>query len=284
MLEKRVKRYLDDIIEVAFEDVEPTKRERFHWFRLYFRTNEYKTKNGHYIYETHTIEIFNPRRGEEDTVKTCLHEVAHHIDYCMHGTSGHQKPFYDIYERLIYASLDMGIFTKENFLDSSSRDRNKVEKILLAYRKKEVNYQKPILYLVQVWNSYSIKDGLKNQGYSFNKISQAWEREVDDNDLPLEESALQAIGAKKKTDNPDDKKPYYTVCDSALLTNTVYYLKATGDTYVHKEELKDHGFYFNKDHKLWVKKLPGAKHNTELTELNRIFLPKGVKIEWWNRK
>ena len=136
MLHERLKKLMDDIIDVAFssnDDISDYTKKRFKWFKLYVLPKESKTSSGRYIIDTHTIEIYNSRLGGDHMAKCCLHELSHHIDWCLNGTTGHKDPFYAVYAKLIYASLDMGILQLSNFEDSWSSDSEKVQEIIKGY-------------------------------------------------------------------------------------------------------------------------------------------------------
>lgn len=281
-LDERIHKVLDDIIDVAFTDYEDTKRkERFHWFRLNILTKENKTTNGCYHPDTHTVDVYNASHNH--LAKTALHEVAHHIDYCMHGSSGHQEPFYEIYEKLIWASLDMGILTKDDFKNLYSSDRNKVAAIIDRYKPHPVEYQKDEeVSVMRVTNCFEIRKILKEHGYKWNNMEQTWDFVTKTPDE--EEEYLQNLGVFPLGTAPRTTDAEYSICQQSMQIDAVVYIKATGKSYEAREQLKAEGFYFNKENKLWVKKVSAADCKKEIRRLyDETDIP-DVKFSMWSRK
>ena len=54
------------------------------------------------------IRIFNLARPTQTIVKTAIHELAHHVDWCGRGKTGHDKEFYRIYKALLEAAHALG--------------------------------------------------------------------------------------------------------------------------------------------------------------------------------
>lgn len=185
-IEYDLKQKLIEIIEYAYRDFDEPKKERFTWFKLKISKKDLRSKNGHYSYRDHEVVLFNTDRDEANNIKTLLHEVAHHIDYVMHGVSGHKKPFYDIYRTLLYAALDLQFVDLDSFqkMERQSMDFNKVQKILREYVPHHPNKKKEEQYQLKVTNSFFIKDYLKKDGYFFNSLSKSW----DKSNLTMEEA------------------------------------------------------------------------------------------------
>jgi len=229
-----IKKILDDIIDVAY----PDSGNRFKRYKLYLNTEEKDNYSGVYFLKDQRIEIYNMSLGARHVAKCCLHELSHHIDYCLHGTTGHQKPFYEAYQKLIYASLNMGILNKGDFDDFWSQDKNKVKRIVAAYKPEPVDYKLPEQRMLKVRNCFDKKESLKQLGYRWNKLEQVWEKEVKkDTD---ETNKVEELGI-------DD----YEIVTHGLYINAVIYIEASGDTYNSKEQLKKLGFFYDKKNKKW---------------------------------
>ncbi len=255
----RMKHLLDDIIDIAFAS--DANLKRYHAFSFYVVNKENNTSSGHYIPSQRKIEVYNPSLGPRHIAKCCLHELAHHIDYTKNGKSGHQKPFYECYTKLIYAALDMGILEKSDFYDDWSSDRNKVRKIVDKYEPHKVDYTPSGGIIIKVYNAFSIKDTLKKDGYKWNGVEMVWEKELDDkNNIP---SGI--------LDKPSEKMPYYTLSPLLdLKVDACVYIYATGNTYEKRELLKAKGFYYSKEDKVWIKKTSGANARREVKSLSLI--------------
>ena len=266
LLQQRVKKYLDDIIDVAFKDEESSKRKRYKAYKLCFLTAEKTSFNGRYFPLDCKIEINNPSNGPKSLAATCLHELSHHIDHIKHGKSGHQKPFYEIYAQLIYASMDMGILDESDFTRQYSQDRSKVQAILKKYEPTPVEYVNTSKQIICVYNTFDIKDKLKDRNYKWNNIEQAWEKQPGS--IKKATAWLQGIGVVEvDEDSPVPKTPYYIIKNSDIHIDAIIYIGAQGNTYEKKDLLKDRGFFFRKQDKMWLCKVKASELNEKLSEL-----------------
>ncbi len=243
VLDRRIKHIMDDIIDVAYKNEDSIMKKKFHQYKLSIIPTENESKSGDYAPATRQIRVYNPSYGTRHMAKCCIHELSHHIDCMLHGTSGHQKPFYEIYKRLAYASLDMGILRKRDFYDSKSSDRNKVIKFIEQYEPHKVAYKMPEDKYIAVKNCFKQKDALKEAGYKWNNIEQTWEKDTEDQEADI--AFLEKIGCKD-----------YTVKSSGdMHVKAVVYVVAKGKTYDIKDFLNSEKFFFDKDTKLWKKKM-----------------------------
>lgn len=198
-IEWELKNKLIKIIEYAYKDSEDPKKERYTWFRLKIETKDMKTKNGQYNTDTHVIQIFNTIGTDEGSnIKTLLHEVSHHIDWVIHGKTGHQKEFYEVYAKLLYSALDLGYVSMKDFkdMDYRSRDYNKVQKILDEYNPHPVeNTEDEKTFQIKVSNAYEQKEQLKKRKYFWNKLSKTWDKDgLDEEGVNTEKGALEELG------------------------------------------------------------------------------------------
>lgn len=283
MLNSRIKKQLEDVIDVAFAEQEKSERERYKWFQLDISSKECQHTSGMYHEKTHIIEIYNPSLGAKHLAKCCLHELSHHIDWCQNGRSGHQKPFYDIYTKLIYASLDMGILELKDFDDNWSSDQNKVRDIVSRYVPHPVNYHATESVFLRVYNGFPVKDVLKQCGYKWNGVEQVWEKEVD-GDIEPEEEILYQLGIVYSEVVINTKQPYYVISDSNMYIDAVVYIKAEGNTYEKREILKEYQFYFKKEKKLWVCKLNAAEYKHMMITLQADERLKDVRFSVLSQK
>ena len=262
MLEDRMRKILNDIIDVAFSDKSVNERRQYKAFKFRISQSEKKTIGGSYYPKEKLVEVNNPSLGAKHIAKCCLHELSHHIDCCQNGVSGHQKPFYAIYTRLIYASLDMGILEKEDFKDLWARDGKKVWSIIENYAPRPVYYEMPSTPYVCVYNAYSVKNALKESGYRYNKLEQTWEKETDD--ASKEELFLSTLKVKSIKDST---LPYYVIKTPGMKIDAKIYIEATGDTYSVKDTLKKYGFFYKKEEKKWLAKVNASEKDAFLKEL-----------------
>lgn len=263
-LNVKVKKILEDIIDVAYADESEEARLNYKRFFIEIVNKECKTVGGWYAPDKRTIQVFNLSHGSGKTVKTCIHELAHHLDHCKNGKIGHQEPFYAEYRKLLYAALNMRIFTAEDVRnDNWSNDRNKVFAMLDGWEPDFIDYNTDSI-TISVTNGYEKRAMLKGRGYGWDSIQQVWSKEISVEEQADEEIFLEAEGLEFRTTDG---------CE--LNINAIGYITADGNTYEAKDILKKEGFFFSKNGKkaVWKKKinLDAAKE-----EINRLQCIKGL--------
>ncbi len=247
----RIKKILCDIIDVAYSDESEYMRTKYKDFTVEVTDNSLLSRNGSYDPKTAHFSVCNLQRGSGDIVKTCLHELSHHVDFVKNGRTGHQKPFYLAYRRLIYASLDMGITKKSDFDTVGSSDSNKVFKMVEEYTPRPVKYESGDKKLLKVSRAYDIKEQLKEKGFKYNNLEQTWEKPYSENDRAF----------------LDDLSATYSITSEDMYVNAVVRIVAKGKTFDVKDVLRSHGFYY-KDKK-WQKKVRSDELDGELKALKR---------------
>ncbi len=267
-LNLRIKKVLEDIIDVAYRDEDEETRRRYKGFQFYVVNKEVKSTSGMYHYDGHKIEVYNPRLGIRHMSKCAIHELSHHIDLCKNGISGHQKPFYEEYTKLMYASLDMGILTQEDFYDDWSSDRNKVRRIADAYVPHPVEYNSE-QQTIKVLKGFSVKDELKSQGYKWNGLEQVWEKPVET--LEEDMAYLKSIGVPRLTEDSGEfnSGPSYRIDVNGLYVESVVYVTVSGYTYPIKEILKQYGFFYQKEPGRWAAKGTAEEMNALLKRIEQ---------------
>lgn len=278
MLNIRIKRYLNDIIDVAYPDATDNELRLYKGFYIYVTPQEKKRSAGVYYPNERKIELYNARLGINHMLKCSLHELSHHLDYCINGEIGHRKPFYNEYRKLIYASMDMGIFTADVFDDNWSSDQNKVRKIVSEYKPNPVEYNPSFPPIIKVYNAYSIKEDLKTKKYTWNTIEQFWEKETT-NIIEETQFLEQLKCLKSDTEDITIKRPYYVIEDSSFIIVPVVYIEAIGDTYTYKEILKQYGFFFKEKGKKWIKKVNVKNYDREIDNLYSVEELQDIKFE-----
>lgn len=201
-----LKKILNDIIDTAYGAKHPRIR-KYKGFYVKISDKNRRSYHGMYYPADHHIELVNLGRDDTKLMVTAIHELAHHIDNCNRGETDHQREFYEVYKDLLYAGLDMGLFTVEGF-ESSTRDtsgHNKVLTLLHAYRPRPVPYKRGKIRF-DVQHAYEKKDVLKTAGYHYDNILKTWFIEVDASKKDTQENFLKAL------------KVNYQVRDAAKVT------------------------------------------------------------------
>lgn len=262
ILERRIKGLLDDVIDVAFSDETGDARTRYKNYDLYILSKENSSSAGMWhapvpgdkAHRRAWIDVYNPSLGAGEMAGTFVHELSHQVDWIRNGTTGHKRPFYEAFEKLIHATLDMGILTLEDYEGLSwGSHSNKVKAIVEKYVPKDVCYRIPDdAVVIKVYNCFPLKDLLKQSGYGWNGIEQTWEKEVTGN-LADEEKRLAEIGVTR--DDAGTKGCHYAVTELGMYVDAPVYLEATGNTYEKREELKKRGFFYRAERKSWLLKV-----------------------------
>lgn len=268
-LDKRIKHIMDDIIDVAYADIEGPMRLPLHTYTIEILAKEVTSTSGMYSPRDKHIQVYNARLGQRHMAKCCIHELSHHIDMMLHGKTGHQAPFYEAYAKLAYASIDMGILEVADFYnDTWSSDQNKVRRIMDAYVPHVVSYKMPEDEIICVRNGYEKKEELKAAGYKWNKIEQVWERSVQDKDADI--AFLASLG----------DMDYYIQAVTEMHVAAITYIQTGGKTYDSRESLRADGFYFHQKSKTWRKKMPADQAEKFMKELKRKDVYKNVEFSF----
>lgn len=197
----QLKKEMNDIIDVAYKEFSESKIQQFKRFTIYCTDKELTRIWGDCYCDPKTkassIRIVRMKFANfKDVLVTTIHEVAHHIDYSLNNTTGHQTPFYDAFERLLFAAFDMGIITPSDVNEHNSRCRSKTMKRIASYTPNPVDYKKDIIR-IHVYNCYSIKGILKSKGYQWNGADMSWTKEINISDIDEERENLFSLGVSE---------------------------------------------------------------------------------------
>lgn len=75
--EALIKGTIDTVLRYAY----PDNYKKYLSYFIRIRPKELKSKHAHYIRKERMIEIFNLSRESRFLLTTCLHEIAHHVEY-----------------------------------------------------------------------------------------------------------------------------------------------------------------------------------------------------------
>ena len=98
---------------------------------------QFKKKGNFYEFK---IFIYNLSRKTQYIISTTIHELAHHIDYCIRKKSGHDKTFYLVLKKLLEKAHELKyINLDEAKTKIDSVDLNQIEKIFwFSYIKRDL--------------------------------------------------------------------------------------------------------------------------------------------------
>lgn len=237
----RVKNILCDLIDYAYPTSD--KKEQYKKMFVEMSNKTMKSMHGRYCSKDHHIVIYNLYRADDAIVATTIHELAHHVDFCNRNTTDHKSEFYQVYAELLYAALDMKLFSIHGFLEATrdASDSNKVAMMISGYHPNDVGYKKDRV-CISVFHCYEQREHLREIGYSYNGPNKTWEIEISQKDLENEENYLKNLNLKYKIESA-----------SNITFNVKQYIIATGDTYSYKDLLKSQGFIYVSKGKYWKK-------------------------------
>ena len=276
MSEVKLKRQMNDIIDVAYQNKKPSVKAQLKRFTILCSDTDLRTKLGDCRYlpdGSSRIRIFAMgTEGFHEVLITTMHEVSHHIDHSLRGRSGHDSPFYLAHKKLLFAAMDMGIISKDDvvYSDSKAQNRDKLAKMMDEYAPHPVEY-KPDNVMICVYNAFSVKSTLKERGYQWNSLDEAWTRELTSGDLDAEQQLLSSLGLEET-----DIK---IVEGNAVVVRLRKNARLYNVPFESNQTVKGLGFHWvnNGKQKYWEKKLYGESLTEEESEvLNAI---PGIKIK-----
>ncbi|MGK9185713.1 hypothetical protein KXS12_26240 [Priestia filamentosa] len=176
--------------------------------------------------------------------------------------TNHTKVFYEVFPQLLLTDVGRGLATAEDILtEDDSADKKRLEKHFGPVEEWEIPEQeyKKDQYVIRVYQSFSIKDKLKNRGYKYSSLEQAWTREINEDRVEEEKNTVaQWI----------DEKCIVIEQANTMKIESYYYL-CVSNCYDHRDYLKENGFRWNGYgmEKAWVKKIPTQSLQKEEAKL-----------------
>ncbi|MGG1571638.1 hypothetical protein [Fictibacillus sp. NRS-1165] len=263
---------LCDIAGYAYPD-EEYPDNKFTKFFIEVSNKELKSKHGHYQrgMGKRKIVIFNLSRPNEHIITTTIHELAHHIDSCLRGKSDHTKEFYAVHYRLLCTAIGMGIISKDSCLTATDNaDPERLDKYfgdIESWDIPEINYKKDSV-IIKVFNSFLIKDLLRERGYRYNKNDSSWEKEIP---TTIQESELGVV-----SEWVDPQYIKVIAATDITIEKTLYIL--VSDCYKHKEYLSQNGYRWQAFNfkKSWNKRISSQNLKSEKSMIEQL---DGVKIK-----
>ena len=273
----QIKKMLNDILDIAYKDeVPPGMLARFKRFTIMASEAELGRRLGDCRYNkdgSASIRILGLGRDRyQESLIVAIHEISHHVEYSMYKTSGHSASFYGVHKKLLFTAFDMGILRVEDVTeDSESRARNKhkLAGMMHEYVPHPISYKTDTITLF-VYNAYTIKDKLKNRGYHWNGLDQAWTKELLEEELEDELQYLQTLAVPEA----DVKQ----VRGGAVVTRLRKSAKLFNVPYEQNKVVKQLGYRWvdAKKHKYWRKLIDGDKlPEDEAAEIKKI---PGVRV------
>lgn len=270
MLEVQIYKMLREIVDLTY----PDKNISNFWIEVHPKEMR---RHGDYSPLHRKIRIFNLSQKTEYIISTALHELAHHCEYCIYGSTGHSARFYKVFKEIIETAVKTGIVSYEEIrLQSDANDIAMLEK---HHGRVTVKYDPTMdkrkdIYMIKVKNSFKIKEQLKNMDFKYNSIEQVWYKEVHKENIDNYKEALLRLIEKEN------------IVISSMKDNeieAIYYV-VVDNCYDYKDSLKEKGYRYkgyNFKGNVWVKKIKAQDLNMEMNYLNRL---KGIKVKVKGKK
>jgi len=263
MDEYHMSKILRDIAQKTY------KNEKIPPFRLEIHVEERKTFHGDYFCPTSTIRIFNMSRPSDHIISTTIHELAHHVDFSINGSIGHNKRFYEIFRNLMETAIKCGYINYEVARQKcDSSDIMMMEKyfgpVKASYDEAYDTHKDE--RIIRVSKSYNIKDFLSSNGFHYNGVEKLWEKDVNKNDVE---------DVKKMVLEKSNSVEVNVLNFNNITVDAYYYIIVEKNTYSHKEELSNNGYRYKGyfiDKNAWVKKIKTTELPKEKKFLSKIGL------------
>lgn len=252
-----------NLIRMAIpKDVPEETQKSFEWFKIELSK---KTIKKNEKYEDRTITVYNLYRQECEVVNSLIIGIAHHIDFCIRGETNNSKSFFDIYQNLLYIAFQEKMLDYDEIINS--QDCKQIRLISKATNIIFENVMDEKTCILEVLNSFQLKDYLQKHNFKYNSFHQSWEYEINNN---LLEKSIKIIQQK------DPNCIIQTRSPNKIIFGISAFASVSGYTYNYKEILKNNR-YFYKDGK-WYKKIRACNYIDEKNNLENM-LPKGQGIK-----
>lgn len=239
-----------------------TKKYLSYFIRI--RPKESKSKHAHYIRKERMIELFNLSRKSRFLLITCLHEIAHHIEFEDLGDSDHGEPFYQRLYELCVTAVGLNLLA---LLDVTEETDASDYSGLRTYFGDVSNWEVPTISdmekrMVIVKDGRSFRNILKNRKYQWFTVSQTWQKEMS----RLEE-AEREVQFLLEYSTPGNLLIRPVISPTFLS----YYYIGIENGYEYRYDLKELGYFWEGYgvKKMWIKKVDAQSYYTELEKLTQ---------------
>ena len=256
------KRQMNDVVFYTYKG-SPRMKE-YQNFTIECHSRELKTKLGDCWFSREgcsKIRVFYMESENwENVLVTLIHEVAHHVDFKNRGHSGHDKQYYEVHKKLLFTALDMGIISYDiiqNFWNSHAQNAKKLAKLMSDYEPHPIPY-KVDTCTIFVYNAFPIKETLKTGNYRWNSTDQSWYKEMDISEAEREREFLLCMGVPEENIVITEMK--------GVVSRRKGKVQLYGVTYEKKDEIKALGYRWDRERKIWYKRIEGEDISPEERE------------------
>lgn len=258
-----LKSKLLDLLSLAYKDnCDEEMMKSFKYFNIELSK---KTTKKSEEYKDRKIIIFNLYRKECEIANSLIIGLSHHIDFCIRGETDNRKPFCEIYQSLLYLAFQDKMISYDELIKSQDyKDKKLIQNATNIYFEDIKNEESCI---IEVFNSFNIKEYLKQHKFKYNTFHQSWEIEVK---KTLLNKAIEILLLRDESIIIETRSP------SKIIFGLTAFVCISGYTYKYKDLLKENHYFF-KDNK-WLKKIQANYYLIEKEQIEKA-LPKGQGIK-----
>lgn len=256
--EALIKGTIDTILKYTY----PNDYKDYLSYFIRIRPKELKSKHAHYIRKERMIEIFNLSRESRFLLITCIHEIAHHVEYEIYGDSGHDKSFYEIMQELYLTAVGLKLL---NLCDVSDQFDTADRRCMVSYFGEPIDWEVPIIpdmekRMLIVKDGRSFKDRLRSREFYWFTVSQTWQKE-----FPTQQAAEQELAELLLFSNKDN----FLIRPILSPTFLSYYYIGIENGYEYRYGLSELGYLWEGYgvNRMWVKKVDAQSYYEELRKL-----------------
>lgn len=260
--ENKLKDKLIELIKILCTDIDDEVQNSYCKFNVVLSKKEL-VKNE--TYKNRTMTVNNLFREECEVANSLIVCLAHHIDFCNRGETDNKKEFVKLYQTILFCALENQYIDFNELKASNDFNNSKLlQDALSSYWPSNYTSNKCIL---EVYNSFAIKDYLKAHKFEYNMQHQSWDLEIDSN--RADEISKIILNKSKdlivKTRNPNK-----------IVFGAVAYICVLGNTYKYRDLLKQEHYFYKKPK--WCKRIMANEYLSEKKKIENL-LPKGQGLK-----
>lgn len=258
-----LKRKLNFLIHIIYKNLDENTINNYTKFKITLAKKNIKLNEK---YDSNEFIIYNLYRQEAELANSLIICLAHHIDFYMRGETKKDTIFKKIYTPLLHKALDLNMLEYNELKNSNDFKKYKtIQKALETYWKKNFTSEIKIL---EIYNSFKVKDILKNKGFIYNPIYFCWERKITMQQLDIFFNKLTKLDPNLTIKTRDVNKIVFVVPCTICIS---------GNTYNQKDILKNNNYIF-KD-KEWLKRIRADEFLNEKNKIEQLMgSGHGIKI------
>jgi hypothetical protein len=242
-----------------------TYPDRIGRFSLDMLPDEFASRHGDYNRATKKIRIMNLSRSVGTILATTVHELAHHCEVCITGTTGHGDTFYLTMRDLMITAMKHGWVVPGDLQELAGGNAPSNRVFLRKFGDDLTQIKSSATgtaSIIKVFDAFAIKDALRAAGYGWSKLELCWAKEVHAEQVEQETRFVAACGPAR-----------IVVQDARRATMDVVFHAVVRHGVEQREKLKAAGYRFKGygyTSPVWVKRISAEERGAEARFLKSI--------------